>query len=169
MILRGACFERRTLCAPAEFPQACFGRAHGMRPYGGSTNLSRCAAQNPRRASARRAGGRWGNKSLSTTQRQRKGSGPGPGRDRAAGRGSTPRGHPKEGFGNLGFQTALCASPPHGEAQRSGFAVNRRSKGAQREIPVRGLRAERTLRRRCRCWQSHSPPGRRNLPNPRPP
>ena len=90
---------------------------------------------------------------------------------RAGGRGSTSRGHPKEGFGNLGFQTILsCLSdrserhspagetspspvPPTGEntGPMSPTSPVRWSWGAKRDREDRG---HRPLRSGCRSVQT---------------
>ena len=68
--------------------------------------------------------------------------------------------------GRFGLTPAAFLSPRshHGKAQRSGFAVKRRSKGAQRGIPIYGSpESKRTLRRRVAAGKVTRPAGR-NLP-----
>ena len=68
--------------------------------------------------------------------------------------------------GRFGLTPAAFFSPRshHGKAQRSGFAVKRRSKGAQRGIPIYGSpESKRTLRRRVAAGKVTRPAGR-NLP-----
>ena len=68
--------------------------------------------------------------------------------------------------GRFGLTPAAFLSPRshHGKAQRSGFAVKRRSKGAQRGIPIYGSpESKRTLRRRVAAGKVTRPAGR-NIP-----
>ena len=69
--------------------------------------------------------------------------------------------------GRFGLTPAAFLSPRshHGKAQRSGFAVKRRSKGAQRGIPIYGSpESKRTLRRRVAAGKVTRPAGRNLQP-----